>query len=77
MFRPAVKDALNAAGITWWAVSEIGNMEALNATVHTDLAVMSLLRSTVPPSLQVLGPASGLPTLPPYSYQPERARQFR
>ena len=67
VFRPAVKDALNAAGIAWWAVSEIGNMEALNATVHTDLAVMSLLRSTVPPSLQVLGPASGLPSLPPYS----------
>jgi hypothetical protein len=40
-------------------------MEALNATVHTDLAVMSLLASTVPASLQ--GPASGLPILPTFS----------
>ena len=46
---------------------QIGNMEALNATVHTDLAVMSLLASTVPASLQVLGPASGLPILPTFS----------
>lgn len=67
VFRPAVKEALTETGIEWWAVSELGNMEALNATVHTDLAVMSLLRSTVPPSLQVLGPSSGLPALPPFS----------
>jgi DNA-binding transcriptional LysR family regulator len=66
VFRPAAKDALNEAGIEWWAVSEIGN-EALYATVHTDLAVMPLMRSTVPPSLHVLGPTSGLPSLPAYS----------
>jgi DNA-binding transcriptional LysR family regulator len=66
VFRPAVKEALNAAGIEWWAVSEMGN-EALYATVHTDLAVMPLMRSTVPPSLHVLGPNAGLPALPAYS----------
>ena len=66
VFRPAVKEALNSAGIEWWAVSEMGN-EALYATVHTDLAVMPLMRSTVPPSLQVLGPNAGLPQLPAYS----------
>src|SRR5262249_52478950 len=66
VFRPAVKEALNAAGIEWWAVSEMGN-EALYATVHTDLAIMPLMRSTVPPSLHVLGPAPGLPPLPAYS----------
>jgi len=42
-------------------------LEAPNATVHTDLAVMSLLASTVPAILQVLGPASGLPILPTFS----------
>jgi len=66
VFRPAAKDALNNAGIEWWAISEIGN-EALYATVHTDLAVIPLMRSTVPPSLQVLGPAAGLPPLPAYA----------
>ena len=66
VFRPAVKEALNEAGIGWWAVSEMGN-EALYATVHTDLAVMPLMRSTVPPSLHVLGPNAGLPQLPAYS----------
>jgi DNA-binding transcriptional LysR family regulator len=67
IFRAAVTEALGGAGIEWWAMSEIGNMEALNATVHTDLAVMSLLASTVPAILQVLGPASGLPILPTFS----------
>jgi len=66
VFRPAVKEALNNAGIEWWAVSEIGNA-ALYATVHTDLAVIPLMRSTVPPSLQVLGAPAGLPPLPAYS----------
>ena len=66
VFRPAVKEALNNAGIEWWAVSEIGDA-ALYATVHTDLAVIPLMRSTVPPSLQVLGAAAGLPPLPAYS----------
>jgi DNA-binding transcriptional LysR family regulator len=66
VFRPAVKEALNSAGVEWWAVSEMGN-EALYATVHTDLAVMPLMRSTVPPSLHVLGPNAGLPPLPAYS----------
>jgi DNA-binding transcriptional LysR family regulator len=67
VFRPAVKEVLAASGIPWWPVSEIGNMEALNATVHTDLAIMSLLQSTVPSTLTVLGPEANLPALPPFS----------
>ena len=66
-FRGAVMTALREAGIDWWAMSEIGNLEALNATVHTDLAVTTLLASTVPPTLAALGPGSGLPTLPSFS----------
>src|SRR5256885_1587981 len=49
------------------ALSKIGHREALNAPVHTDLPVTSLLASTVPASLQVLGLASGLPPLPTFS----------
>jgi DNA-binding transcriptional LysR family regulator len=63
-FRPPIVEALAGAGIEWWPLSEIGNIEALNATVHTDLAVMGLLASTVPTTLEVLGPDSGLPALP-------------
>lgn len=63
-FRPPIMEALGKAGIEWWALSEIGNIEALNATVHTDLAVMGLLASTVPSTLDILGPGSGLPPLP-------------
>jgi len=63
-FRPAILTALRNAEITWRAVSEIGNMDAMNATVHTDLAVTALLASTIPSGLEVLGAGAGLPSLP-------------
>jgi len=66
-FRPAVLDALRRADIPWRVVSEISNMDAVNATVETDLAVMARLTGTVPPTLEVLGPAAGLPPLPVFS----------
>jgi DNA-binding transcriptional LysR family regulator len=66
-FRPPVLKALMEAGIDWRPVSEISNMDALNATVQTDLAVGALLASTVPPNLEILGPGSGLPPLPQFS----------
>ncbi len=74
-FRPAVVDALRRSGLDWRAVAEISNMDAINATVGTDLAVMSLLASTVPAALEVLPPSAGLPSLPPFSinlYAPPR-----
>ena len=67
VFKAAVIDALNEAGIEWWAISEIGNIEALNATVYIDLVVMTRLRGTCPPTLQVLPPSWGPPWLPPFS----------
>jgi DNA-binding transcriptional LysR family regulator len=67
VFRATVIDALREAGIDWWVMSEMGGMESLNATAHIDLAVMTLLASTVPLSLQVLGPDAGLPPLPTFS----------
>ena len=66
-FRPAILQALRGAEIPWRAVSEIGNMEAMNATVQTDLAVTALLASTVPSGLEVLGTRTGLPALPVFS----------
>ncbi len=66
-FRPPILKALTDAGIDWRPVSEISNMDAMNATVQTDLAVGALLASTVPANLDILGPDSGLPPLPTFS----------
>ena len=63
-FRPVIFDALRASGMPWRTVSEIGNAEAISATVQTDLAITVLLASTIPPGLELLGGDAGLPTLP-------------
>jgi hypothetical protein len=47
-------------------VSEVTNTSAQVATVAADIAVMAWMASTVPNGLEVLGPESGLPTLPPF-----------
>lgn len=65
-FRETVFEALREAEIEWRTAAEISDVEALNATVHADLAVTALLASTVPAGLEVLGPESGLPALPPF-----------
>ena len=66
-FRPPIIKALTQAGIDWRPVSEISNLDAMNATVQTDLAVGALLASTVPSNLEILGPDSRLPSLPLFS----------
>jgi DNA-binding transcriptional LysR family regulator len=88
-FRPPVFKALDDAGIAWRPVSKVSNFDAMNATVQTDLAVMALLASTIPPGFDILAPGCGLPPLPSFSinmYQPktgatpiaqELARQIR
>jgi DNA-binding transcriptional LysR family regulator len=57
--------ALRAADVDWRGVTEISNVDALNATVHSDLAVTAMLESTIPASLEILPAESGLPRLPP------------
>jgi hypothetical protein len=47
-------------------VSEVTNTSAQVATVAADIAVMAWMASTVPNGLEVLGPESGLPGLPPF-----------
>jgi len=62
-FRPVIFDALRRAGIAWRTVFANGGVEAITATVLTDLAVTVSLAATVPPGLDVLTPHSGLPEL--------------
>ncbi|WP_158814844.1 LysR family transcriptional regulator [Methylocapsa sp. S129] len=62
-FRPVVFDALRRQGLAWRSVYANGSVEAITATVMTDLAVTASLASTVPYGLDVLGADSGLPEL--------------
>jgi len=73
-FRPPMFTALDDAGIAWRPVSQVSNFDAMNATVQTDLAVMALLASTIPPQFDILGPGAGLPTLPVFSINLYRPR---
>ena len=66
-FRPAVLSALEEDGRAWRTLFESGNIEATKATVQADLAITAWLACTVPADLKVLGPADGLPDLPPFS----------
>ena len=66
-FRPSVFKALRDKGIIWRSVAEIGNVEAMLATVQTDLAVTAALPSTLPPGLEILMAESGLPLLPTFA----------
>ena len=66
-FRPVIFDALRTSGMPWRTVSEIGNAEAISATVQIDLAVSALLATTIPPGLDILTPHAGLPPLPNFS----------
>lgn len=67
VFRGPVDHALAGAGIAARSVTDYAGMEATTATVQADLAVTAWLASTVPPTLDILGPASGLPALPPFA----------
>ena len=65
-FRAPIREALQKAGIEWRSVSEVTNTSAQVATVAADIAVMAWMASTVPANMEVLGPDSGLPLLPPF-----------
>lgn len=65
-FRAAAVKALGGTGRDWRFTCAISDMSALCATLEADLAVAPLLAQTVPESLAILGPESGLPSLPTY-----------
>ncbi len=76
-FRPSVLKALREAGIEFRLVAELNNMDAMMATVQTDLAVTVALPSTLPAGFDVLGAASGLPPLPNFTIALHMSRQGR
>ncbi|WP_372426056.1 LysR family transcriptional regulator [Salinarimonas chemoclinalis] len=65
--RPPTLAALRAADVDWRPVVEIANVDALNATVQSDLGVTTMLASAVPSNLEILPPDCGLPPVPPLS----------
>ncbi|KAB0267517.1 LysR family transcriptional regulator [Microvirga brassicacearum] len=66
-FRAPIREVLQEAGIEWRSVSEITNADAQVATTAADIAVTAFMAATVPSTLEILGPESGLPKLPPFS----------
>lgn len=65
-FRSAMLRALEVAGKDWRLVGPVGTNDALLATVEADLALGSLLRSTVPEHIDILAPDENLPALKPF-----------
>lgn len=65
-FRSAMLRALEMAGKDWRLVGPVGTNDALLATVEADLALGSLLRSTVPEHIDILPPDENLPALNPF-----------
>lgn len=63
MFRPAMLDALEAAGRDWRLTNAMRNMDATVAMLQADLGITALLESTVPASTRVLDKDDGLPEL--------------
>lgn len=63
-FRQPAIDELGKAGLDWVLTCETSDFSPYCATLEADLAVAPMLTSTVPKSLQVFGPADGLPPLP-------------
>lgn len=65
-FRAAMLRALEMAGKDWRLVGPVGTNDALLATVEADLALGSLLRSSVPAHVDILAPDETLPPLTPF-----------
>jgi len=63
-FRSPTLDAVAAAGLEWSAICSESEMATLTAIAAADIGIVPLLRSSVPDSLEVLGPDNGLPALP-------------
>jgi DNA-binding transcriptional LysR family regulator len=67
VFRPAIIEGLDHAGIEWHCVFENGNIDATMAAVRADLAVSASLSSMVQQGVTVLLEDSGLPPLPSFA----------
>lgn len=67
MFRAVSTKLLAEADRDWRPVCTVGTWEPVHATLVADLAVMPMLRSSVPADLAIIGPEAGLPALPAYN----------
>ena len=67
VFRAPLLAALAARGIEWRTEVDYPSLDATGATVRADLAVTAWLASTVPDTLRILGPETGLPELAPFA----------
>ncbi len=65
-FRPPMVEAMTKAGLAWRTVCENHYLEPQAATAMADLAVMTMLISTVPDNLAILCGKAGLPPLPSF-----------
>lgn len=65
MFRMPMLRALESQGREWH-VNITRNMDATFAVIHADLGVSTMLESTVPSFVQVLGTDDGMPPLPEF-----------
>jgi DNA-binding transcriptional LysR family regulator len=65
-FRRYVLKAVRDAGRDWRPVCEVSSMEPLLASVDADLAIVPLLRTTVPHYLDALDGEKHLPRLPKF-----------
>ena len=65
-FRAAMLAALEREDRDWRLIGPLGSNAALLATVEADLAITSLLRSTVPNHLEILSDDAKLPLLSPF-----------
>lgn len=71
-FRASAVAALDAAGIAWRPVCQVGSLEPVFATLEADLAIAPFLSCTVPERLAILRDA-GLPELPRFHLNLRRA----
>jgi hypothetical protein len=53
-FRASAVEALNAAGIVWRSICQVGSLEPVFATLEADMAIAPFLSRTVPARLAVL-----------------------
>lgn len=64
-FRAAMLQGLERMGRDWRIVGPFGH-DVMLAKIEADIAVSALLRSTIPPHLEILGADAGLPDLTPF-----------
>ncbi|MBL4692069.1 MAG: hypothetical protein JKY92_01925 [Magnetovibrio sp.] len=66
MFRPAMLDVLKKTGRDWSLTDATRSMDATFAMLQADIGITTMLESTVPANIAILGGEEGLPQLPEF-----------